>query len=360
MKEQHIWIALIIGLVLLFFMASRRGAKKRKLVLPMLKGVDLGDMKKNLDKWVPDWPKFLYSVVVITVINLMFKWMTETVPKIWEFYYGGGSTFFWTFNFALVLFAFFMSKKDGAGKQIPEARTKARLIMFALIVFTIINFSGRSNLTLPSFPTKVVLNPSPEQDVPAEIALPIICGCESSGIPGVIKHFAEDGKTPLPNKPRPGEKPSSAIGGCQILASAHDERAKSMGFDIRTPEGNLGYAKVLYNESGTKHWEGTPGNTSRGCWGPALGNKYKWEFTVEAPVEKPAEYKLSRGYNLDYSATNRSKRYVAEHVTETGAVIRGEFPSKKTLNVETPTRALRFQSLEREPVFVVLTFTKMK
>ena len=36
------------------------------------------------------------------------------------------------------------------------------------------------------------------QAVPAEVALPIICGCESSGIPGVIEHYkkevGEDGK----------------------------------------------------------------------------------------------------------------------------------------------------------------------
>ena len=107
-------------------------------------------------------------------------------------------------------------------------------------------------------------------NVPADIAVPIICGCESNvGIaPG--RQFEDDGVTPLKNRPKPGEKPSSAIGMCQILADLHEDRAKNMGYLIRTAEGNMGYAKVLYAESGTKHWEGVPGNTSKGCWGPKL------------------------------------------------------------------------------------------
>jgi hypothetical protein len=46
-----------------------------------------------------------------------------------------------------------------------------------------------------------------------------------------------------------------------------------MGFDIRTEAGNEAYAKVLYGESGTKHWEADPRSVA--CWEPKL-RAYTW------------------------------------------------------------------------------------
>jgi hypothetical protein len=54
---------------------------------------------------------------------------------------------------------------------------------------------------------------------------------------------------------------SSAVGVMQIMSSAHNRRAKSLGFDIKTLEGNVGYAKVLYQEQGKQPWK-----ASRRCW----------------------------------------------------------------------------------------------
>ncbi|MDP3874986.1 MAG: hypothetical protein Q8Q22_00485, partial [bacterium] len=89
-------------------------------------------------------------------------------------------------------------------------------------------------------------------------ALPIIAMCESGG-----RQFEADGITPLRNKER-----SSAIGKYQILTSFHEERAKGLGFDIRTEKGNEAYARYLYSESGTLHWEAD--HRSRTCWEPKL------------------------------------------------------------------------------------------
>ena len=100
--------------------------------------------------------------------------------------------------------------------------------------------------------------------VPAEVALPIIAGCESGDrTPGSGRQFEADGKTPLRNR-----EGSSAIGKYQIMASRHEARARSLGFDIQTEEGNEGYARYLYAESGTFHWEADP--RSRACWEPLL------------------------------------------------------------------------------------------
>src|SRR3989344_8556163 len=56
---------------------------------------------------------------------------------------------------------------------------------------------------------------------------------------------------------------SSAIGVFQIMSSIHAGNAqKNLGIDITTIEGNAAYARYLYEESGTKHW-----NASKVCWG---------------------------------------------------------------------------------------------
>jgi len=92
--------------------------------------------------------------------------------------------------------------------------------------------------------------------LPADVVLPIIAQCESGG-----RQFDDRGyliKNPT----------SSAVGKYQIMASLHEARARSLGHNIRTLEGNEGYARYLYAESGTQHWEVDP--RSRRCWEPKL------------------------------------------------------------------------------------------
>jgi len=55
---------------------------------------------------------------------------------------------------------------------------------------------------------------------------------------------------------------SSAIGVFQIMASLHTEPGKKLGLDINSIEGNLAYARYLYENEGTKPWK-----SSQGCWG---------------------------------------------------------------------------------------------
>lgn len=86
--------------------------------------------------------------------------------------------------------------------------------------------------------------------------IPII-RCESQ-----FRHYNEDGSV-LQNR-----EGSSAVGVAQILTSKHPDpkvlkvynRRHDMDlttddFDLMTPEGNLGYALVLYEVRGTKDWE---------------------------------------------------------------------------------------------------------
>jgi len=55
------------------------------------------------------------------------------------------------------------------------------------------------------------------------------------------------------------------VGVFQVYESVHTKAANALGLDIETLEGNLGYAKHLYNESGTKPW-----NSAKGCWGTSV------------------------------------------------------------------------------------------
>lgn len=59
-----------------------------------------------------------------------------------------------------------------------------------------------------------------------------------------------------------GEVDSDDIGVMQINTRYHLEDSKELGLDIYSLNGNLAYAKYLYEKQGTKPW-----NASRPCWG---------------------------------------------------------------------------------------------
>ncbi len=58
---------------------------------------------------------------------------------------------------------------------------------------------------------------------------------------------------------------SSAKGVFQIMESLHKAPAARLGFDILTLEGNVAYAKYLYENEGTRPW-----NASAKCWNKTL------------------------------------------------------------------------------------------
>jgi hypothetical protein len=51
------------------------------------------------------------------------------------------------------------------------------------------------------------------------------------------------------------------VGALQINEYYHAKRAKKLGIDIRSLEGNLEYARLLYTEEGTRPWK-----SSSPCW----------------------------------------------------------------------------------------------
>ena len=69
-----------------------------------------------------------------------------------------------------------------------------------------------------------------------------------------------------------GRVNKSDVGVMQINKYYHLKSAEKLGYDLHTTEGNMAYAKALYEREGTKPW-----NSSSKCWG-------KYEKTVSNPV----------------------------------------------------------------------------
>lgn len=77
-----------------------------------------------------------------------------------------------------------------------------------------------------------------------------IAGCEST-----FKHLDKNGKLVR------GRVNNQDVGVMQINERYHLEQSKSLGFDIYTLDGNMAYAKYLYEKQGSQPW-----NSSSKCW----------------------------------------------------------------------------------------------
>lgn len=84
-----------------------------------------------------------------------------------------------------------------------------------------------------------------------------IAKCESE-----LTHFNKDGKVIR------GRVDSDDIGVMQINQRYHLETANKLGLDIHTVEGNVAYAKYLYEKSGSEPWK-----ASSPCWSKSQAAK---------------------------------------------------------------------------------------
>lgn len=83
-----------------------------------------------------------------------------------------------------------------------------------------------------------------------------IARCESGFV-----HFTDSGKVLR------GIKDSNDIGVMQINERFHLAQAKKLGYDIYSIEGNMAYAKYIYEKDGAAPWY-----ASSKCWGKNLKN----------------------------------------------------------------------------------------
>lgn len=78
-----------------------------------------------------------------------------------------------------------------------------------------------------------------------------IARCESR-----FRHVGENGSIIR------GEENRSDVGVMQINEYYHEKTADTLGIDLYTLDGNLAYARSLYEREGTAPW-----NASKTCWG---------------------------------------------------------------------------------------------
>ncbi len=81
-----------------------------------------------------------------------------------------------------------------------------------------------------------------------------IARCEST-----FTHYDKDGKIVR------GKVNKDDVGVMQINEKYHLDMSAKLGYDIHTIEGNVAYAKHLYEESGTEPW-----SASSKCWSKGL------------------------------------------------------------------------------------------
>jgi hypothetical protein len=77
-----------------------------------------------------------------------------------------------------------------------------------------------------------------------------IANCESN-----FRHFEKEGQV-LRGYTTPAD-----VGVMQINTKVHGKRAIELGIDVTTIEGNMKFARLLYNEQGTGPWY-----SSEKCW----------------------------------------------------------------------------------------------
>lgn len=176
----------------------------------------------------------------------------------------------------------------------------------------------------------------------ADVVLPIIAGCESGG-----RQFDDEGN--LITNPT-----TTAVGKYQIMASLHEEKAKSLGFDIRTEAGNEAYAKYLYAENGLEDWEAT-----RWCWeGMLLALNGLPPSTQRRIVEVGKEgtqfVPIPGGWGIRWAPERRDAKFRVEPLG--GKPV--DFPTEK-FTLTGDSGSLRFRSLEAEPVRIQIWFVTL-
>lgn len=279
------------------------------------------------------------GLVITAVFNGLLFLGLPIWEKLWE-----QQRFFWEVNLSLMLAIAMFFVKDKDGKTPGWSRKLAWTFMIAASLGLLTPVTNQIQTNWKTAGSNI-LSRTPvnnlSHSVPMEVALRVIADCESGGgVPGGAHLKNKEG--------------SSAIGKYQILASDHEERAKKMGFDIRTEEGNEAYARVLYQESGTKHWEVDP--RSKTCWEPKL-RAYTWggeavSLVVLAPVGKPSEPIPNAHSPKQTEIESFGKKYLVIWNGE----IKEELPRPKGAEIKRPeiVRYFQLQAVGSEPVPITL------
>jgi hypothetical protein len=123
-------------------------------------------------------------------------------------------------------------------------------LSIALALATVLGSGSNSVIAQQPMPQAASVKEYVQTYFADESVMVEIASCESH-----FRQFGSDGQV-LKN-PK-----SSAVGVFQIMSSIHDPIANDLRVDIYTIQGNLAYAKYLYEKQGTAPW-----SSSKSCWG---------------------------------------------------------------------------------------------
>lgn len=155
--------------------------------------------------------------------------MVECKPKIFSFYQPHMN-----------------GKKPLFARQLgPFFRQPATSAIFLLLIFYPL-LTALAATTTPTLAETEAAVRAYFVDTPAMIA---IAQCESG-----FRQFNNDGTPLRANKPY--------VGVFQIDEKIHAAPARDLGLDLDTLDGNLGYAKHLYEQAGTRPWAGCVKNAN--------------------------------------------------------------------------------------------------
>lgn len=114
--------------------------------------------------------------------------------------------------------------------------------------------------------SEVVATTTNVEIIEEKITTPESLITETFGANSIMHHVArcESGKRQFQanGEVLRGRQNEKDVGIFQINEFYHLENSKKIGIDIYTPEGNVAYAKYLYDRNGTRDW-----NWSKECWG---------------------------------------------------------------------------------------------
>lgn len=146
-------------------------------------------------------------------------------------------------------------------------------LFLVVILFVALQLGSASIVEAAVHDRTAVINAVQKEfaDVPAMIE---IARCESK-----FRQFTDNGN------PFYGGYGHNMIGVFQFYDSVHDRTATTLGYDLTTLEGNIGYARYVYEMQGLAPW-----NSSRSCWEAALDTTVAQTYIeVETPQPTRAE-----------------------------------------------------------------------
>ena len=246
--------------------------------------------------WESDFRIVIYTFILLLVLNPMFKYMTSSVPEIWDWYWNvNNHLFFVFFNVGWLAYAFFTSKRDEKDKTkpVPEAQKRATVILWSILIFTIINLAGsayqefaRGGLSKEAYEAKMEM----EAPLRREVILRAICMAESN-----CQQFNNDGSV------KHGEIDPDDTGMFQINKRVHADLIAETGLDPEKEADNIRLANIIYGRDGAAAW-----NASRDRWekelkrlSPRLAKPF-----VLAILDVPTDEWSEEAYNPLIDETN--------------------------------------------------------